>query len=260
MRTRLVLTVLSAAALLAGSAPAIHASAAAPPPCGITDVGPREIVIGQGGLKSVRFEPVTTCPSPEDLNWYLTIRKGPQPWGFVLLANFWQPPSSRFQSNAEGIAAVRAVNAYAGPNELHLQAFHGEETGVPGDYLNLSSTVVLKRATTFEGHPDPRTLFDAQPENPVRGGTLTFTGRLSRVNWDAGEYDPQYEPFPATVVLQFRPDGATAYRNVKLVKAAADGTVTTTAPAQQSGTWRLRYLGDAVSGASKSREDHVAVP
>ena len=261
MRTRLVMTVLSATALLAGSVHALDASAAPPPPrCAITDVGPREIVIGQRGSKSVRFEPVTNCPSAEDLNWYLTIRKGPQPYGFVLLANFWQPPSSRYRYDPEGIADVSPPNAYAGRNEIHVQGFYGEETGVPGDYLYLSSTVVLKRATTFEGHPDPGNLFNAEPETPARGGTLTFTGRLSRVNWDAGEFEPQDEPFAATVVLQFRPDGATAYRNVKLVRTAADGSVTTTEPARQSGTWRFRYLGDAVSGASKSREDYVAVP
>jgi hypothetical protein len=257
MRLRRALTVaLSATALLAGTVVTAAPATAAPPGCSITGFSPREIVIGSAPDKTVQFKLKTNCPADADVNWYLIARRpdAPGPWGWLLLANFYQPPSSRFRYDPDGFASIpRGGNANAGVHNVYWQAFLGEETGVPEDYMRLESTITLKRATTFEGS------FDATPEPVRRGQPITIKGTLQRADWDAPEYGPYYQGFAAPVALQFRATGATAYRTVKVLQTAADGTVTATVKATTSGTWRLRYLGDGVSGKSRSTEDFVQV-
>jgi hypothetical protein len=124
--------------------------------------------------------------------------------------------------------------------------------------MHLSSTIQLKRGTTFYGHP--ATHPSIEPETVAPGGALTISGALYRADWEAGEYESGVDGFAAPVVVQFRHDDASKYSDVTTVQTAADGSFTTTVKApKRSGTWRVVYRGDAESGASKTLEDHVVV-
>jgi hypothetical protein len=259
VRLRVTLTTLSATALLAGSVAAVPAANAAKPGCVIKDVTPHELVIGGRAPTATQFEVDTTCPVEADVNWYLTVRDAtPGPYGWLLRANFYQPPWSRYQWAPGGVVGLgTGFGSYLGENQLGVTAYAGEPaTSTP---MGFSRTLTVKLGTTFDGRGNPAEHFDAVPESVAPGGTLTLTGHLEQAKLDAGEYESDLQPLAAPVVVQYRADGASRYGDVKTVQAAADGSVRTTVTAKRSGTWRLRYAGDATHAATKSIEDHVTV-
>lgn len=259
VRPRLPLTVASAAVLLAGAVASGGPAGAAPPGCTIKDVTPHELVVGHGAPSAVRFAVDTTCPSDGDLNWYVTVHAGPPgPWGWLLRANFWQPPWSRFQWAPGGVVAIgRPPASYVGDNDLFVSAFNGEPGESPG--MGFTGKIPVKLATTFDGRTSPFEHFDAEPETVAPGGAVTLTGWLMQARLDAGEFESDVEPLSAPVVVQYRADTAATYADVKTVRSAADGSVRTTVTTKRSGTWRLRYAGDATHAATRSRDDHVTV-
>jgi hypothetical protein len=261
VRLRPVLTTLSTTVLLAGSVAAVPAAQAVPSGgCEIRDFSPREAVIGAGFSGVVTFELDTTCPVDADINWYLTAQhRTPGPYGWLLRANFYQPPWSRYQWTPDGVIGFgRRSNSDAGAYTLSWSAFLGE-SGTTTTRMGFSSTFHLKRGTTFYGHPDPRTQPNVEPETVARGGTLTITGSLRRANWEAGQFEPDTDPYAAPVVVQFRHDDASKYSDVTTVRTGADGAFSTTVTAKKSGDWRVVYRGDDTSGAAESLEDHVVV-
>lgn len=259
MRPRLLLIAASAAVLAAGAV-ASGGPAGAVPDCRIRDFGPDEIVLGGRTSNTVHFEVDTTCPVDADVNWYVTVHAGePGPYGWLMRANFWQPGSSRFQWIPDGTAGLPFVSeSLVGENRITFDAFLGDAYDRTRS-MSLSSTIDVKRATTFDGRPSPDDHFHATPDTVPPGGTLTLTGFLDRANLDAGEYDPDLVGFSAPVVVQYRADSNSKYSDVKTVRSAADGSVTTTVTAKRSGTWRLKYAGDATNAASKSLEERVSV-
>jgi len=259
VRPRLLRTLASAAVLLAGAI-AAGGSAAAAPDCTIRDFSPHEIVLGGRTSNTVHFELDTTCPVDSDVNWYVTVHAGaPGPYGWLMRANFWQFPGSRFQWIPDGTARLPFVSeGLVGANEITFNAFLGD-VSAPTRSMSLASTIAVKRGTTFDGRPAAGDHVHATPATVAPGGTLTLTGFLERADLEAGEYDPDLVGFSAPVVVQYRADGNARYTDVKTVRSAADGSVTTTVTAKRSGTWRLRYAGDATNAATKSVESHVTV-
>ena len=84
------------------------ASAVSPADCKLKDFGPREVVIGAGWSGVAKFELKTTCPVESDVNWYLTVQNDPPgPFGWLLRANHYQPPSSRYSSASPCIHSGR---------------------------------------------------------------------------------------------------------------------------------------------------------
>jgi hypothetical protein len=259
VRPRLLFTVASAAALLA-TAVASGQPAGAVPDCAIRDFSPHEIVLGGRTSNTVHFELDTSCPVDADVSWYVTVHAGaPGPYGWLMRANFWQFPGSRFQWIPDGTARLPFVSeGLVGANQIRFDAFLGD-IHAPTRAMTLSSTIDVKRGTTFDGRPAAGDHFRAVPDTAAPGDTLTLTGVLERADLAAGEYDPDLVGFAAPVVVQFRGDGNSKYADVKTVQSAADGSVTTTVTAKRSGTWRLRYAGDATNAATKSLESHVTV-
>jgi hypothetical protein len=97
--------------------------------------------------------------------------------------------------------------------------------------------------------------FSIGPEPASQGDTLNVVGKLQRVTW--GE-NPSYEPYAnRNVQVQFKAVGTRTFKKVKTVKTDADGDVITTVTATRSGTWRLRYAGNAATSAAVSKSNGI---
>ncbi|MEU4088227.1 calcium-binding protein [Streptomyces aureus] len=97
---------------------------------------------------------------------------------------------------------------------------------------------------------------DASPEPAKYGGTITVTGRLTRANWETGQYQGNINQ---QVQLQFRDSNAGAYTTVKTVTSGTDGALKATVPALASGSWRWVFAGTNTTGAATSAADDVVV-
>ncbi|MFJ9564550.1 hypothetical protein ACIRQQ_31500 [Streptomyces fuscichromogenes] len=102
---------------------------------------------------------------------------------------------------------------------------------------------------------------NAAPEPVRKGGTLTFTGRLTRPDWNATEADGTkavvgYSGQP--VKLQFKKSGGTSYSTVRTVTSGSDGKLRTTAEAS-TGTWRWLFAQNGTSSAATSTGDGVTL-
>ena len=99
------------------------------------------------------------------------------------------------------------------------------------------------------------TSFNATPEPVAANTALTLKAELIRVDWDKGKYVPYAN---RAAVLQFKPVGG-SYADYKTVKTDRKGKVSATVSARRDGSWRIRYAGNAASGASVSKGDAVDV-
>jgi hypothetical protein len=61
------------------------------------------------------------------------------------------------------------------------------------------------------------------------------------------------------VKVQFKAKGASSYSTVKTVKSTTGGKISTTIKATKSGSWRLSYPGNSVTGSTTSAADAVTV-
>ena len=89
-----------------------------------------------------------------------------------------------------------------------------------------------------------------------KGGKLTVTGRLNRVNWDKRVYQGYGAQ---TVRLEFRKTGAKTWTTVKLVKSSKTGTLSATVKDSTGGSWRYVYAGNSTSGAASSAQTWVGL-
>jgi hypothetical protein len=109
----------------------------------------------------------------------------------------------------------------------------------------------LQRRSTFG------TSFNVSPEPAHLGDTLNVVGTLKRVSWGP---TPTYVAYPKiSVQLQFKAAGTKTYVKVKSLTTDAAGKVAGTVIASKSGTWRLHFAGNGVTGASDSKADAVTV-
>jgi hypothetical protein len=259
MRLRTVFIALSASGLLAGSTAAIPAEAA-PPGCSIRDFSPKEVVIGPEGSRPVQFALDTTCPVDDDVNWYLTGRSStapPGPYGSLLLANFYQPSSSRYRYVPDGATAFgRPSTAADEALRVSFSAFLGDPSRA-ADWMSTTGIFRIKHQTQFR--LDPGTEWTVAPAAVSKNGTVTLSSRLLRATWTDDQFAAQYSAYASPVVVEFRGDGNSRYQAVQTVQAAADGAVTATVTVKKAGTYRLRFAGDDTSGRSKTTEKFVAV-
>ncbi|MFF7881142.1 hypothetical protein ACFZDJ_24620 [Streptomyces sp. NPDC007896] len=103
---------------------------------------------------------------------------------------------------------------------------------------------------------------NATPEPVRKGGTLTFTGRLTRPDWNTTEVDGTkavvgYSGQP--VKLQFKKSGGTSYSTLKTITSGTDGKLKTTVTANTSGTWRWLFAQNSTSSAATSTGDGVTL-
>ncbi|MFJ9347196.1 hypothetical protein [Streptomyces sp. NPDC101237] len=97
---------------------------------------------------------------------------------------------------------------------------------------------------------------NAAPEPVKKGKTITVTGKLSRANWDDGEYHG-YATQP--VRLQFRKKNSSTYTNVKGIKSSTTGTLKTTTKATVDGFYRYSFVGTSTTPAVNAAGDYVDV-
>ncbi|MFG2672830.1 hypothetical protein [Streptomyces sp. NPDC048445] len=89
-----------------------------------------------------------------------------------------------------------------------------------------------------------------------KGKTLTFTGKLSRANFD----DLKYHGYTVQPVkLQFRKKGSTTYTTVKTVKTNSKGELKTTAKVSANGYWRYSFAGTSTTPAATATGSYVSV-
>ncbi|TWG05115.1 hypothetical protein [Streptomyces brevispora] len=97
---------------------------------------------------------------------------------------------------------------------------------------------------------------NASPEPVKKGKTLTVTGSLKRADWAKHTYTGVAA---ATVKLQFRKKGSSAYSTVKTVTSSSTGALKTTVKASVDGYWRWSFGGWSTTGAATSPVDYVDV-
>ncbi|KOU77705.1 lipoprotein [Streptomyces sp. MMG1533] len=97
---------------------------------------------------------------------------------------------------------------------------------------------------------------NAGPEPVYKGKTVTSTGKLSRANWEDGQYHG-YTGQP--VKLQFRKAGTSTYTTIKTVTSDSYGNVKATATAQYDGYWRFSFAGTTTTPAVSATGDYVDV-
>jgi hypothetical protein len=101
------------------------------------------------------------------------------------------------------------------------------------------------------------TTTSASPEPVTKGKTLTVTGKLSLVDWEAlGGY---HGYAAQKVQLQFRKKGASTYTTVKTVTTDISGNLKTTVTASVDGNWRYTYAGTSTSASVTADSDFVDV-
>ncbi|MDH6628903.1 hypothetical protein M2271_006738 [Streptomyces sp. LBL] len=135
-------------------------------------------------------------------------------------------------------------------------AFNGQDpSGSSIDYSKVGYKDQGALAATLVQRNSALTV-NAGPEPVVKGKTITSTGKLSRANWEDGQYHG-YTAQP--VKLQFRKAGTSTYTTVKTVTSDSYGNVKATATAAYDGYWRFSFAGTSTTPAVSAAGDYVDV-
>jgi hypothetical protein len=146
--------------------------------------------------------------------------------------------------------------------EMKLRADRAEPVGgwtvrlYAVDTAGNVSSDPMKVLDTFAMKYRSRVLeFNGSPESVAKGSTVTFTGRVQRVDALSGWTNAAGR----TVALQFRKKGTSDFVTRKTLTTNADGTFVVKALAHAPGTWRAVYAGNASVARSVSGTDFIAV-
>jgi hypothetical protein len=133
-------------------------------------------------------------------------------------------------------------------------AFNGEDPNNP----NLDNVGVATRdnVTTTKFQRLSKLTVNASPEPVKKGKTITVTGKLSRANWEDGQYHG-YTNQP--VKLQFRKKNSSTYTTVKTIKTNSTGNLSTTVKATVDGYFRYSFAGTSTTPAVNAAGDFVDV-
>ncbi|MEV5083892.1 hypothetical protein AB0K74_35575 [Streptomyces sp. NPDC056159] len=96
----------------------------------------------------------------------------------------------------------------------------------------------------------------AKPKPVKKGKTVTVTGKLSRADWENGEYSGYSGQ---AVKLQFRKKGTTTYKTLKTVKTNSTGGLKSTVKATVDGYYRYSFAGNTNTPAINASGDLVRV-
>jgi hypothetical protein len=111
--------------------------------------------------------------------------------------------------------------------------------------------MTLARRSTFGS------TFNMSPEPTTAGSSLKVVGTLKRVSWDS---TPSYVAYSKRKVqLQFKAAGAKTIVNKKTLTTDASGKVKATVKVSKTGTWRLHFAGNSITGAADSTTDAITV-
>jgi hypothetical protein len=123
-----------------------------------------------------------------------------------------------------------------------------EDAGITKD-----GTFSLLRRSTWNS------TFNATPEPVKKNARITVKGTLTRVSWN-GKKKATYGAYASRPVdIQFQAPGTTTWTTIKSVKTGKTGKVSSTVKALTTGTWRLHFKGNSVTGAANSKTDKVVV-
>ena len=154
--------------------------------------------------------------------------------------------------------ALDLFNATAGKWKAYAyaRALNGQDMG--SDDYDVTKVGVVEK----QGLAGPNLLrhsklsVNATPEPVKKGKTITVTGKLTRANWDGGNYTG-YASQP--VQLQFRTNGTSAYTTLKTVKTTTKGDLKTTVKATADGFFRYVFAGTATTAALGAAPDFIDV-
>jgi hypothetical protein len=150
------------------------------------------------------------------------------------------------------ISPTVLTNADAGPKGVAVFVA-GTQDPSNADPATLETTFSLLRRSTWG------TTFNASPEPTVKGARITVTGTLTRVSWN-GKKKSTYGAYGSRPVdIQFQAPGTTSWVTIKSVTTGKTGKVNSTVKAITTGTWRLHFKGNSVSGAANSATDKIVV-
>jgi hypothetical protein len=145
------------------------------------------------------------------------------------------------------------TNADAGTVDAIVLAYATTDTGLETTPAELDTTFLLRRRATWSS------TFNASPEPAAAGSKIKIKGTLTRVSWNGTKKSSYAGYSKRSVQVQFKAQGAAGYTTIKTVLTGAGGKISTTVPAVTSGTWRLQYKGNSVTGPATSKTDGVAV-
>jgi hypothetical protein len=111
-------------------------------------------------------------------------------------------------------------------------------------------------AATFKVQRYSKLTVNASPEPVKKGRTLKVTGKLTRANWETGQYHG-YTKQP--VKLQYRKKGSTTWTTLKTVTSSSTGALSTSVTASADGYFRYSFAGTSTTPAVSSSSDYVDV-
>jgi hypothetical protein len=221
-RTTAALSILA----LAIGGVATAAPAQADVACSITNFSPRTVVVGVSPVTAT-FNVSTTGCYQED--WTLESDDF-----FV----YKDSPQETLQPY---------FNSDAGPADVVVSAANSDYNTRERVFANGFS---LKRRSVWSTNS-----FNASPEPVRKGQNISIKARLLIADWDN---DRWVGYGGRSISVQFRtPTGS--YTTVKTVTTKADGWVSTTVPAKQTGVWRVVYGGNSLASNAIAVGDSVQV-
>ena len=138
-------------------------------------------------------------------------------------------------------------NSEAGPQDVIATAENADWDERQRVFAN---GFILKRASVWQTGS-----FNASPEPVRKGQAITVRARLLVADWDNNRWAAYSN---RAVSVQFRTSTG-SYATVKTTASRADGWISTTVPAKQTGVWRVVYSGNTLAGAAVSAGDAVQV-
>jgi hypothetical protein len=211
-----------------------------------TEVSPTSLTLGVSKPKSLQLKAVTT------------------PFGgptkvVAAVDDLYHGPSATLTANEEGDhynwVETLSVQPQQLDNDMAGQVDTLFEARVFGDDDPTGTIVSSATDQTLHLYRAARLRVNAQ-EHPRKGQRITITGRLSRANWDTGQY-AAYRNRP--VLLSFRARGSSEVTYVKGVTSGADGRLRTTVRAKKDGTFSWYFKGNARTGSARAAGDFVNV-
>jgi len=228
MKSRLTAALTTLGLAVAGVATAAPASADVP--CTVTNFSPRTVIVGLSPITRTFGASSSGC---SQTGWSI---ENDDLLYFVYESN----PQETFKP-------AYLDNSDAGPSSVIVTADNSDYDSREKVFVNGFS---LKRRSTWQSKS-----FNAAPEPVKKGRAISIKARLLIANWDTDSYTAYGA---RTIAIQFRtPNGA--YSTVKTAKTAANGWLSTTVTAKQTGVWRVVYGGNSAAGSAVAVGDAVKV-
>ena len=205
--------------------------------CVLNGYTPTSVSLGSATVKATFAVKVSGC---EVAQWFVITEK---------LEDFAYDGHATISISPKGL-----TNADAGSMDAFIGALGvGEDPDADDSGATEETTFSLLRRTTWES------TFNATPEPVKKNARITVKGTLTRVSWNGSKKATYGAYADRPVDIQFQAPGTTTWTTIKSVKTSKTGKVSSTVKALTTGTWRLHFKGNSVSGSANSKTDKVVV-